>query len=136
MANRVRSETLSLRMMPEEKEIIKQKMKETQAKNYVDFIMKAVCTHKTVVVNIDTRPLMNIGGELNSIGVNLNQLTKAVNTAKKLSDTSAEELKTYLDEMNNNIEEMREVVRKCLDIFIDAREGRISGLYEDTSHKK
>lgn len=136
MVNRVRSETLSLRMMPEEKEIIKQKMKETQAKNYVDFIMKAVCTHKTVVVNIDTRPLMNIGGELNSIGVNLNQLTKAVNTAKNLSDTSAEELKTYLDEMCNNIEEMREVVRKCLDIFIDAREGRISGLYEDIAHKK
>ena len=115
MVNRVRSETLSLRMMPEEKEIIKQKMKETQAKNYVDFIMKAVCTHKTVVVNIDTRPLMNIGGELNSIGVNLNQLTKAVNTAKNLSDTSAEELKTYLDEMCNNIEAFK--LKENLDEF-------------------
>ncbi len=134
MANRLRSVQVLLRMMPEEKEILLKKMRETKSRNYVDFIMKAICTHHTT--NIDTRPLMKIGGELNRIGVNVNQIAKAVNTSKNLTERTANELMSLLNEILKNIQEMREVVRKCLDIFIDAREGRINGLHEDTTYKE
>ena len=96
MANRLRSETLCLRIMPEEKEIIKRKMQETKSRNYVDFIMKAISIHHTT--NIDTRPLMKIGGELNRIGVNVNQIAKEVNTSKNLTESTARELLAVLYE--------------------------------------
>ena len=133
LANRLRSETLCLRIMPEEKEIIKRKMQETKSRNYVDFIMKAISTHHTT--NIDTRPLMKIGGELNRIGVNVNQIAKEVNTSKNLTESTARELLAVLYEIRDQVNEMREVVRKVLDIFIDAREGRIGGLHEDAPYK-
>lgn len=133
MANRLRSTTLTLRMMPEEKEIIKQKMRETKSRNYVDFIMKAICTHHTT--NIDTRPLLKIAGELSHIGVNINQIAKEVNISKNLSDENAAEMLKYLKSSHMQIQIMREVVRKCLDIFIEAREGKIKGLHPDSPYE-
>ena len=133
MSNRTRSETITIRITPEEKQIFIRKMRETKSRNYADFLMKMICTHHTT--NIDTRPLMKISGELNHIGVNVNQLAKAVNTSKNISDLNAAELLKYLKTIYKNIREMREVVRQCLDIFIDAREGKIDGLHEDSTYK-
>lgn len=115
-----------LRVTQEEKDLIIQKMRESNSKNYVDFIFKMICNHRTTVV--DTRPLMRVAGELNAIGVNINQIAKVANTARSI----------YADEiqkLSGEIDKMRDIVYKCFNTFCNAEDGKYSGLYEDTADK-
>ncbi len=133
MANRLRKEQIIIRVMPEEKEIIKQKMKETNSRTYFDLIMRSITTHETIKIN--TKPLSEIANELNRIGNNLNQLTKAVNTSKDLNDSNAHILQESIENIKTEIKELKTTNDNILRIFADTKKGKYNGLFENSINK-
>ncbi|MBQ7266604.1 MAG: plasmid mobilization relaxosome protein MobC [Firmicutes bacterium] len=133
MANRLRKEQIIIRVMPEEKEIIKQKMKETNSRTYFDLIMRSIATHETIKIN--TKPLSEIANELNRIGNNLNQLTKAVNTSKDLNDSNAHNLQESIEDIKTEIKELKATNDNILRIFSVTKKGKYNGLFENSINK-
>ena len=127
---RERSEQILIRLTPFEKELILDKMKSIKAKNYTDFFIRLVCTHRTI--NVDTEPLLKISWELNKIGVNLNQIAKAVSTSKELNEYSANSLyviQSDIGKIQNTVDKTLSYVAKGKEI-LEKEEGEIDGLYK------
>ena len=74
MANRQRSERISLRLRPDEKEMLQKKMAQCGYKSYIEMVMAAI--KRPITVKMDSIPLFNIVNELNHILVNLRQIEK------------------------------------------------------------
>lgn len=65
-------------------------MEASKAYNYTGFIIRAMCTTDYFVV--DTRPLLEVAGEINSIGTNINQIAKVANTSQSIYEKDIEVL--------------------------------------------
>ena len=125
MANRKRSERLSLRLRPDEKEMIKKRMEQAGYSTYADFIMKAITS--PVTVKIDLIPLFRMISELNHIMVNLRQIERVL----KQSNIDC----SVIDDITSIIGEMLEVTHKVTKIFQEVKEGFYDGIFKDIANK-
>ena len=126
MTNRTRTERITLRLSKEEKDFIKRKMNESRMYNYTDFIIKAICGTDYFVV--DTRPLLEIAGEINSIGTNINQIAKVANTSRSIY---GEEISA----LQENIMDLIYIVQQNLMMFEKAKEGENIGVHKNKTYK-
>lgn len=125
MANRKRSERISLRLRPDEKEMIKKRMEQAGYSTYVDFILKAITS--PITVKIDLIPLFKIISELNHIMVNLRQIESVF----KQNNIDC----SVIDDITGKIGEMLEVTHKVTKIFQEVKEGYCNGIFKDTADK-
>jgi uncharacterized protein (DUF1778 family) len=122
MKNRVRTERLHLRLTKEEKAFIDEKMNENKSLSYSDFLLKAVGQMQCYV--IDTRPILDVAGELNRIGTNINQIAKIANVSRSIFEDDVKDLQT-------KITEIEDMVQEALGVLIDIKEGRMNGVHKD-----
>ncbi|MBQ8942156.1 MAG: hypothetical protein IJ062_10010 [Firmicutes bacterium] len=125
MANRQRSERISLRLRPDEKEMLQKKMAQCGYKSYIEMVMAAI--KRPVTVKIDLMPLFNIINELNHILVNLRQIEKVC----KQNGVDC----GVIDDMTGKINEMLNVTHKVTKIFQEVREGALDGIFKDIADK-
>ena len=125
MANRQRSERISLRLRPDEKEILQKKMAQCGYNSYIEMVMAAF--KRPVTVKIDLIPLFNIVNELNHILVNLRQIEKVC----KQNGIDC----GVVDDMKGKINEMLNVTHKVTKIFQEVREGALDGIFKDIADK-
>ena len=125
MANRQRSERISLRLRPNEKEMLQKKMAQCGYNSYIDMVMAAV--KRPVTVKIDLIPLFNIVNELNHILVNLRQIEKVC----KQNGIDC----GVIDNMTGKTSEMLNVTHKVTKIFQEVREGALDGVLKDIADK-
>ncbi|MGM9682462.1 MAG: plasmid mobilization protein [Eubacteriales bacterium] len=88
---RLQTETITIRVTPEEKSTMQGKMYEAVAPSMRDFILK-MCMNGKVIVNSDLRELNK---ELRYQGNNLNQLTKLAHQGRISSIDLSELLSLY-----------------------------------------
>ena len=88
---RSQTETITIRVTPEEKLSMQGKMYEAVAPSMRDFILK-MCMNGKVIVNSDLRELNK---ELRYQGNNLNQLTKLAHQGRIISPDLSELLSVY-----------------------------------------
>ncbi len=88
---RSQTETITIRVTPEEKSTMQGKMYEAIAPSMRDFILK-MCMNGKVIVNSDLRELNK---ELRYQGNNLNQLTKLAHQGRIISPDLSELLSLY-----------------------------------------
>ena len=88
---RLQTETITIRVTPEEKHSMQGKMYEAVAPSMRDFILK-MCMNGKVIVNSDLRELNQ---ELRCQGNNLNQLTKLAHQGRIISADLSELLSVY-----------------------------------------
>ena len=125
MANRQRSERISLRLRPDEKEMLQKKMAQRGYKSYIEMVMAAI--KRPITVKMDLIPLFNIVNELNHILVNLRQIEKVC----KQNGIDC----GVIDDMTGKINEMLNVTHKVTKIFQEVREGALDGVFKDIADK-
>ena len=125
MANRQRSERISLRLRPDEKEMLQKKMAQCGYTSYIEMVMAAI--KRPVTVKIDLIPLFNIINELNHILVNLRQIEKVC----KQNGIDC----GVIDDMTGKINEMLNITHKVTKIFQEVREGALDGIFKDIADK-
>lgn len=115
---RFRDERITVRLADFEKEIFYKQMKRAGHKNVTDFIMTAICKHRSTVV--DTAPILEIKGELNKIGCNVNQLAKVANSTRSIYADDVEMLR-------NNLTAVQDLVEKAFQMCVQSRKIEIEG---------
>ena len=125
MANRQRSERISLRLRPDEKEMLQKKMAQCGYKSYIEMVMAAI--KRPVTVKINLMPLFYIINELNHILVNLRQIEKVCR--QNNIDCS------IIDDMTGKISETLGVTQKVTKLFQEVREGALDGVFKDIADK-
>ena len=88
---RNQTERLTLRLTPEEKTMLQEKMYKAVAPSMRDFVMK-MCTEGKIIVNEDLRELNQ---ELRCQGNNLNQLVRLAHQGRISTVNLTELLKVY-----------------------------------------
>ena len=88
---RTQTETITIRVTPEEKSIIQERMYEATALSMRQFVMD-MCMNGEIVINSDLREL---NSELRYQGNNLNQLTRLVHQDRAMVIDLAELLSVY-----------------------------------------
>lgn len=116
MQNRTRNRQLNLKFTDEEFEYIAEKKKLAQAQNYTDFILK-VAAHSQIFI-VDTKPLLEISGQINKIGININQIAKAVNTTHNI-------YKNDIEDIREKICSAEKIIKSVLDTFSAAQQGNL-----------
>ena len=125
MANRQRSERISLRLHPDEKKMLQKKMAQCGYNSYIEMVMAAV--KRPVTVKIDLIPLFNIVNELNHILVNLRQIEKVC----KQNGIDC----GVIDDITVKTNEMLGITHKVTRIFQEVKEGYCDGIFKDIADK-
>ena len=90
MANRKRKIVLRVPVMPEERELIEQKMALLHTKNFSAY------ARKMLIVNMDTTDIRAQTAEIQKIGVNVNQIAKRLNSMGPVYAQDIEDIKGAL----------------------------------------
>ena len=101
---RSQTETITIRVTPEEKSTMQGKMYEAIAPSMRDFILK-MCMNGKVIVNSDLRELNK---ELRYQGNNLNQLTK------KLNERGFIDYKQELPQLEKELKDIWQLLKQYL----------------------
>ena len=94
MANRKRKIVLRVPVMPEERELIEQKMALLHTKNFSAYARKMLIDG--YIVNMDTTDIRAQTAEIQKIGVNVNQIAKRLNSMGPVYAQDIEDIKGAL----------------------------------------
>ena len=94
MTNRTRKIVLRVPVMPEERELIRQKMALLHTRNFSAYARKMLIDG--YVVHIDTTDIRAQTAELQKIGVNVNQITRRLNSMGPLYTQDVADIKGAL----------------------------------------
>lgn len=96
MSNRVRQEYIKVRVTPDEKRIIKNKVNLSQTRSMqrygLTMLLQGGITH------VDYKELISLQWEIKKIGNNINQVVRLAN---QFSEISSQDIKNLTDELNN-----------------------------------
>ena len=95
--NRARNIVTTLRMSPDEKYFITEKMKRAGYDNFNQFVLHSLIRSEIKVV--DLAPYRELAKEVNHIGTNINQIVKSVNARGRIYNEEIEYLKRRMDEL-------------------------------------
>ena len=97
MQNRVRDEQLIVRVTPEEKNLIQEKMRFVGSNNFSQYARKMLIQGYTL--QLDLREFQKLSGEINAIGVNINQIAKTANTSRSIYASDVIKLRESVNEI-------------------------------------
>ena len=108
MANRTRKIVLRVPVMPEERELIEQKMSLLHTKNFSAYARKMLID--CYIVNMDTSDIRAQTAEIQKIGVNVNQIAKRLNSMGPVYAQDIEDIKGALAQIRGKHDIEREAV--------------------------
>jgi len=94
--NRMRNRQMLFRVTPQEKEMIREKMRLCHMTNFQGYARQMMT--KGYIVDTDVSELKNLAAELQKITVNVRQILKHVDTMGAAYAADAEEIRSKLDE--------------------------------------
>ena len=97
MQNRVRNEQLIVRVTPEEKKLIQEKMSAFGSNNFSRYARKMLLDG--YVLRLDLREFQKLSGEINAIGVNINQIAKVANETRSIYANDMIQLRGLVEEI-------------------------------------
>lgn len=97
MANRERNQQIKFYVTEEERNLIEDKMKESEIKNMGAYLRKmAIDGH---IFILDNMPLKEMNSMMTRFGSNMNQIAKRVNSTNAIYKEDMEEIKEMMKEL-------------------------------------
>ena len=97
MKNRTRNEQLIVRVTPEEKNLIQQKMRFVGSNNFSQYARKMLI--QGYALQLDLREFQKLSSEINAIGVNINQIAKVTNETRSMYASDMIKLREMVNEV-------------------------------------
>ena len=97
MQNRTRKEQLIVRVTPEERMLIQNKMQQFGTNNFSRYARKMLIDG--YVIRLDLSDFQKLSSEVNAIGININQIAKNANTTGKVYESDISKAKEMVEEI-------------------------------------